>query len=76
MADLLTWWMSGPVAGVLCSPAGAPVAGAAALAAVAAGAGLGASYDRLTVAARHGVVTAALVVAVYAPITHSQGGPR
>lgn len=69
MADLLTWWMSGPVADVLASPAGAPVIAAGSVAAVAAGAQLGAGYDRLSGSARASVVTAALVVAVHLPLT-------
>jgi hypothetical protein len=66
--DLLTWWLSGPTGDLLASPAGAPVVAAGSLAAVYAGAGLGASYDRLAVSARHAAVTAALVVALLAPL--------
>ena len=91
--ELLRWWMTGPVAGVLCSPAGVPlvVAGSVAVLAVTPalidGDGLvpvvcdaardavgavrtaaGAASGRVTVAARHAVVTAALVVAVHVPV--------
>lgn len=69
MADLLTWWMSGPVADVLTSPAGAPVVAVGSLAAVAAGAQFGAACDRLTQSARTGAVAVALVVAVHAPVS-------
>jgi hypothetical protein len=68
MDELLTWWMSGPVGDLLASPLGAPAIAAGSVAAVAAGAGLGATYDRLPGLARAGVVTAALVVVVHLPI--------
>jgi hypothetical protein len=73
------WLLFGPAEGVLSSPVGALVAvPAVCLAAVAAGAMFAASYDqvhdRLSVSARHGLVTAALVVAVHAP--HQTGAGR
>lgn len=82
MAELLTWWTTGPVAGVLCSPAGVPLvaAGSVAVLAVvpvlvedgdrlvpAVRTAAGASCGRVAVAAQHAVVTVALLVAVHVP---------
>jgi hypothetical protein len=61
------WLLSGPAEQLLASPWGAPAIGAMSLGAVAAGATLGASYDRLTMSARHAAVAAVLLIAVHVP---------
>jgi hypothetical protein len=63
----VAWLLSGPAEQLLASPWGAPAVGVASLAAVTAGATLGASYDRLTMSARHAAVAAALLIAVHVP---------
>lgn len=78
MPVLLTWWMTGPVAGVLCSPAGVPLVAAGSVAVLAVVPVLVEDGDQLSARVRtaarhvatvagHAVVTAALVVAVHAP---------
>ncbi|NUP52311.1 MAG: hypothetical protein HOW97_34070 [Catenulispora sp.] len=69
------WLESGPVPALLANPwTEYPTVAVLVVGALATGAGLGAAYDRLTVAARHGLIAAALLVAVYAP--HRQGVAR
>lgn len=69
------WLLFGPAEGVLSSPVGAVVAvPTVCLVAVAAGAQVGAAYDRLSEGGRRALVTAAFLVAVYAP--HHTGAGR
>jgi hypothetical protein len=69
--ELLTWWMTGPVGHLLASSAGVPAIATGCVAVLAVEVVCINDGDRLSAAAKtaawHGLVTAALLVAVHLP---------